>query len=134
MKLALLILSAACAFAQANWFTLTNGDTSCHAHLATPTPPTTLEFVYSCSNPRGSSSGTYSTLGTATDAVTVGLSGPPGSVVCMFAINATAAPVSIGSFGPGPIPPGTVSWQCSSSGQNAGNNAGSIPLAKGKKE
>jgi hypothetical protein len=122
MTLALLILAAVSAFGQApaNWFNVTNGDTNCHARLLT-TGSTSIFF--SCSNPRGSLSGTYvpAAAMTATDVITVGLSaglGNTGNNICMIAINVTANPVTIGSFGS--IPAQSVGFQCAGSAGETG--------------
>jgi hypothetical protein len=111
------------------WFSTTNGDTTCHANLTSAAP---LAFSYHCWNLRGSNQGSYTATGNlATDVITVGLSGPPGTSLCMFAVNATASPVALGSFSPSPIPPGTISWSCSTNGQNAGNS-GTLAIPRGK--
>lgn len=137
MKLAFLILAALPAFGQApaNWFNVTNGDTNCHARLLTAGSESVF---YSCSNPRGTLSGTYVPAGslTATDVITVGLSagqGNTGNNVCMIAINVTANPITIGSFGS--IPASSVGFQCAGSAGETGT-VSIAPLAslkKGKK-
>lgn len=123
--------------ASAQWFNLTNGDTNCRANLVAASP---LQFSYFCGNVRGATAGSYtaSTSNTATDSVTVGLAGPSGAVLCVFAVNATAAPVALDTFttleGSNPtqwVPPDTISWQCSANGQTTGNS-GSTSL-KGTK-
>lgn len=114
----------------AYWFSLTNGDTVCRAYNVSTSP---LKFSYYCGNPRGATAGSYTaaTANTALDVVEIGLAGPPGGNTCLFAVNATATAATLGSFGPNPVPSGTISWQCSSNGQAAGNS-GSTAL-KGKK-
>lgn len=104
----------------ANWFNITNGDTNCHAHLLSPTG---YAFYFVCSNPRGGFEGTYTpaTANTATDVITFGISagaGNTGNNVCLLAINVTANPVTIGSFGT--LPAQFVAFQCDGSAGGIG--------------
>jgi hypothetical protein len=110
----------ALAQAPANWFSITNGDTTCHAHLVSTTG---YPFYFVCSNPRGAFEGTYTPVSanTATDVITFGLSagvGDTGNNICMVAINVTTNPVTIGSFGS--IPAQSVGFQCAGSAAGVG--------------
>jgi hypothetical protein len=112
----------------ANWFNITNGDTICHAHLVNTTG---YAFYFVCSNPRGGFEGTYTpaSANTATDVITFGISagqGDTGNNVCMIAINVTANPVTIGSFGT--IPGQSVGFQCAGSAGGSGQ-ASIAPIA-----
>ena len=116
-----------CAFAiphahaqQTFLYSAGSGDTTCKFHTNAPTP-TTVDFT--CTNPRGTFGGYYTPLpaNTATDVIITGLEGPinnTGSLTCMMAINMTATPVAIGSFGS--VPPASVIFQC------AGNAASPV--------
>ena len=102
LSLAAMVVGLVSAQTPPNWFNATNGDVNCHARLLTTAGSTSI--FYSCSNLRGTVSGTYvpAATNTATDVITVGLSagvGNTGNGLVMIAVNATAAPVSIGSFG-----------------------------------
>ena len=116
MKLILLSLFLGTAFAQqTQLFSANSGDTTCKFHTNAPTP-TTIDFT--CSNARGSFGGYYApaAANTATDVITAGLAagvGNTGSVVCMLALNLTANPVTIGSFGV--VPSTSVIFQCAGS-------------------
>lgn len=120
----LLFLFALPLFAQnPNWFNITNGDTTCRASTVQTSP---FRFTYYCGNPRGATAGSWTAdpSNTATDSLTVGLSGlapgtlTPGGTICQFAMNMTANPVTMGSFGL--VPAGSVYWQCSAFAQGTG--------------
>lgn len=133
MRLLALVLLCLVLGGQTQWVVSTVGDTHCSA---TPISSSPLKFNFYCSNPRGVASGSYtaSLNNLTTDTLTVGLSSQTGlgGVSCMFAVNATANPVTMGSFGS--VGAGSVSWQCADTGQQVGNSVTGSKLGKGEKE
>ena len=95
------------------WFSVTNGFTRCAASTVSGGLP---KITFYCINANENIGGSYTASGTAaTGTFTFGLNNPDHGtgLTCMVAVNATAAPIVVGSFGT--VPAKGAAYQCSGS-------------------
>jgi hypothetical protein len=101
------------------WFFITNGVTSCRGSTVVAPLP---KISFFCGDATEAAAGSFTAaLNTAQGVFQFGLNTTPSNgLTCMVAINATPAPITIGSFGT--IPSMDAAYQCSSSGFQSGQS------------
>lgn len=116
--LALLLFATSCFGQTTAWFSATDGFTRCAASTVAGSLP---KITFYCINANENIGGSYTaTLGLANGSFTFGLNNPPGAgITCMVAVNATANPIMVGSFGT--VQPFSAAYQC------AGTQNGASP-------
>lgn len=95
------------------WFSVTNGFTRCAASTVSGGLP---KITFYCINANENIGGSYTAAGAAaTGTFTFGLNNPDHGtgLICMVAVNATAAPIVVGSIGT--VPPKGAAYSCGSS-------------------